>query len=157
MEALARRVDIEPRLAYTAGLMRSIGKIALDRLTRSGGYASAHAGRGAGPLAEWETNFFGMNNCEVAAVILKEWRFPAATIAGISGHYLLEPQPSPLAQLLNLAAGAAERGGHGFPGETDYWASFPAMVGAIEVTADDADEALREALELFGPVRAAVG
>lgn len=157
MEVLAPLVDIEPRLAYTAGLMRSIGKIALDRLARGNGYSRSQTARAQGPIAEWETNYFGMNNCEVAAVILKEWRFPTVTIGGIRGHYLIDPQPSPLAQLLNLAAGAAERGGHGFPGETDYWSTFPAAVGSIEISAEQVDDSLRQALELFGPVRAAVG
>src|SRR4051812_22748401 len=34
MEALARLADVDSRAAYTAGLLRSVGKIALDRLTR---------------------------------------------------------------------------------------------------------------------------
>ncbi len=157
MEALAPLAGIEPRLAYTAGLMRSIGKIALDRLARGGGYSSGQIVRASGPLAEWESNYFGMTNCEVAAVILKEWRFPATTIGGIRGHYLIEPQPDPLAQLLNLAAGASERGGHDFLGESSYWATLPAPVGTTEISADDLDDSLRQALELFGPVRAAVG
>lgn len=155
METMAPLVEMDPRLAYTAGLMRPIGKIALDRLARSGGYARGQA-RLQGPVAEWETNFFGMNNCEVAAVILKEWRFPVNTTGGIRGHYLIDPQPTPLAQLLNLAAGAAERGGHGFPGETNYWSSLPAKVGSFELTAEEVDDCLRQALEQFGPVRAAV-
>ncbi|HYD82932.1 MAG TPA: HDOD domain-containing protein, partial [Opitutus sp.] len=121
MEALANRAQIDSRLAYTAGLLRSVGKIALDRLTRSGSYNGSYKGRDNGRLGDWETQFVGMNNCEAAAVILKEWRFPLTTIAGIRDHYLGSPNASPLAQLLNLAAGAAERGGHGFPGETDYW------------------------------------
>jgi len=34
MESLAMPAGVDPRLAYTAGLLRSTGKIALDRMLR---------------------------------------------------------------------------------------------------------------------------
>ena len=88
-------------------------------------------------------------------MILGEWRFPIKTIEGIRDHYN-PAQSGPLAQLLNLAAAAAEAGGHGFPGETDYWTAFSTGSEELSLTPDDVVEALRRALELFGPVRAAV-
>lgn len=155
-EILAPRVGVDARLAYTAGLLRSIGKIALDGLTRSGSYRGYYPGRSAGPLAVWELNFVGMNNCEAAAVILKEWRFPAETVEGIRDHYLTGSAGSALARLLNVASGAAERGGHSFPGESDYWKPLPMSFDGGEITAEEVDDALQAALEQFGPVRAAV-
>ena len=68
MESLARPAGADPRAAYTAGLLRSIGKIALDRLTRDRAYDGGGGIRGA--LAEWEAGFMGLNNCEAAAIIL---------------------------------------------------------------------------------------
>lgn len=156
MEALADRAQIDPRLAYTAGLLRSVGKIALDRLTRNGAYSGSYAGRENGRLGDWETQFIGMNNCEAATVILKEWRFPLTTISGIRDHYLTAPGASPLAQLLNLAAGAAERGGHGFPGETDYFTGSLAACRDLSLDEEQVDDSLRQALEMFGPLRDAV-
>lgn len=155
-EILAPQVGLESRMAYTAGLLRSVGKIALDGVTRSGAYRGFYPGSSAGALAQWETGFVGMNNCEAAEVILKEWRFPAETIAGIREHYLLGRETSPLAMLLNVAAGAAERGGQRFPGETSYWKEFPLAVDAAELTVDTVDEALQIALEQFSSVRGAV-
>jgi len=88
-------------------------------------------------------------------MILAEWRFPIKTIEGIRDHYTPTPV-SPLAQILNLAAAAAETGGHGFPGETDYWTAFASAESSLSLTPDDVADALRRALEMFGPVRAAV-
>ena len=156
MEALADRVQIDPRLAYTAGLLRSVGKIALDRLTRSGSYNGSYKGREQGRLGDWETQFIGMSNCEAAAVILKEWRFPLSTVGGIRDHYLTASGASPLAQLLNLASGAAERGGHGLPGESDYWTNSLAACRDLPLDEEQVDDSLRQALQMFGPLRDAV-
>lgn len=156
-EILGPRVGIDARLAYTAGLLRSIGKIALDGLTRSMSFIGFYPGPAAGSLAQWENGLVGMNNCDAAAIILKEWRFPAETIAGIRNHYLLGNDNPPLALLLNIAAGAAERADHRLPGETSYWKPAPLTMGLAELTAEMVDDALQSALEQFGPVRAAVG
>lgn len=155
-EILAERVGIEARMAYTAGLMRSVGKIALDGAARSGPNRGTYPGISGGPLAKWEFGLAGIDNCEAAGIILKEWRFPAVIVAAVREHYLLRNEASPVAQLLNIAAGAAERGGHPFPGETDYWQPLPVALESVELTPEDVDEALQSALEQFDPVRAAV-
>lgn len=155
MEVLASMVGVDTKLAYTAGLLRSVGKIALDRITRNGSYNGRYS-REHGKLGDWETQFIGMTNCEAAAVILKEWRFPQTTISGIRDHYLSAPGASPLAQLLNLSTGAAERGGHGFPGEAEYWTGALAACRDLPLDEEQIGEALRQALELFGPLRVAL-
>lgn len=155
MEQLAGPADIDRATAYTVGLLRSIGKIALDRLGR-GICRNDYESHGSGPLADWETANIGMNNGEAAEIIMTDWLFPVLTVEAIRNHY----QPSDgskLAQLLNLAAGAAERCGHGWPGERFYWNPTGAQFEATGISADDLDTATRVALEAFGPVRAAVG
>src|SRR3954469_21339547 len=62
MEALVDTAKIDPRTAYTAGLLRSMGKIALDRLAKGpfqGMTFSAEDGVG---LAEWEMGCMGTTN-----------------------------------------------------------------------------------------------
>jgi len=154
-EILAEMAGLDKRAAYTAGLLRSVGKVALDRLTQNGFYEGHYRGRESGRLGDWETNFIGLSNCEAAAMILTEWRFPIKTIEGIRDHYT-PAQSGPLAQLLNLAAAAAESAGHGFPGETDYWTAFSTPGPELSLTPDDVAEAQRRAMELFGPVKSAV-
>jgi HD-like signal output (HDOD) protein len=156
MEALAGDVGIDQRAAYTAGLLRSTGKIALNRLTRDPAYSGCYPAASGVPLANWETDFTGLNNCEAAAFILNEWRFPPATLNAIQQHYRPTASAPALAFLLNLAAGAAERAGHGLPGESSYWEVKPEKLAAAKITQEELDEALQMALEKFGPVRAAL-
>lgn len=156
-ETLAARSQVDTRAAYTAGLLRSVGKVALDKLTQNRFYNGSYPGKESGPLAQWETDFIGINNCEAAAMILTEWRFPISTVEGIQTHYAPGANGSPLAQIVNLAAGAAERGGHGFPGEADYWNDFAALNVPAALSQESVSEALQVALQSFGPVRAAVG
>ena len=76
MESLARAAGLDSRTAYTAGLLRSTGKIALDRAMRSTGRHNDVEPFARGSLVEWETATFGWNNCEAAAIVLEAWRFP---------------------------------------------------------------------------------
>ncbi|HWA85358.1 MAG TPA: HDOD domain-containing protein [Opitutus sp.] len=156
IENLAGAAQLDPRTAYTAGLLRSVGKIALDRLTRNGPGALRYRADDHGRLGDWESNFTGMNNCEAAAVILREWRFPADLVAAIRDHYVCPPAASPFAQLLNLAAGAAERCGHGFPGETDYWRKTPEGGDALEISPEELGVALDHSREQFDLLHEAI-
>ena len=156
MEALAPIAGVDQRVAYTAGLLRSTGKIALNRLTRDPAYSGSYPAEAKLPLAEWETDFCGLNNCEAAAFILNEWRFPPSTLNAIQQHYTPVASSSQFSFLLNLAAGAAERCGHGLPGELCYWEPTPEKFAAAKLPEADLDEAMRAALERFGPVRAAL-
>ena len=149
MEELAGAAKLDPRMAYTAGLLRSTGKIALDRMTTK-------VMPECGGIADWEAALMGVNNCEAAAIVLREWRFPTDTVEAIRDHYLIEPGGSPLAHLLNLAAGAAESSGHGLPGETPYWEITPGKLATARVEARDVEDAVARALKTIEAVRAAV-
>lgn len=157
MEALATATGLDRRAAYTAGLLRSTGKIALDRAMRSHNRYQDIEPYNRGPLTEWESTTFGWTNCEAASLVLEAWRFPASLVEGVRDHYTCGENATPMAHLLNLAAGAAERCGHGLPGEYPYWDLTPDKTAATGVDEATLDEATRQALEAFGPVRAAVG
>jgi HD-like signal output (HDOD) protein len=157
MEELAEEAAFNSQAAYTAGLLRSIGKIALNRIVIQAGDSANYELEGSGPLAMWEARWIGLNNCEAAAEILQEWRFPEEMTAAIGDHYAPTGRESALASLLNLAAGAAERCGHGLPGEYSYWEPTKEKFALTGLDAEKIDEATRRALEKFGPIRAAVG
>lgn len=156
MEKLAPRAGQDQADAYTVGLLRSIGKIALDRWSQTPDLGEDYESTGSGPLAEWEMARLGMTNGVAAEIIMREWVFPEDSIQAIARHYQ-PPADAPLANLLNLAAGAAERCGHGWPGERFYFNPTEDQFAAARVTIGDLDDATREGLEQFGPVRAAVG
>lgn len=154
MEAAAPEAELDAREAYTAGLLRSTGKIALDRLVK--GRRLVFDGTAADGLATWETAHLGMTNAEAASMILGEWRFPADTVEAIRDHYLEEPSDFALTHLLHLAAGAAERRAHSLPGEAKYWVEKPECYAAAGLSPQAFKRALDEAFELFNAVRAAV-
>lgn len=156
MEKLASRSGQDQADAYTVGLLRSVGKIALDRWSQMPDVGEDYETTGSGPLADWELGRIGMTNGAAAEIIMKEWSFPAESTRAIATHYQ-PPADGPLGNLLHLAAGAAERCGHGWPGERFYWNTTPEVFAAAQVTPEDLDDATRQGLEQFGPVRAAVG
>jgi HD-like signal output (HDOD) protein len=123
-EILAEKLGLNARQAYTAGLMRTLGMLVLDRVARERlpigeGYSNANYDG----YAAWEGNVFSLSNCEVAAVILAEWKFPAEIVACVREHYLQREGDfaDRMACLLNIAGAITRIEGFGLPGETKYW------------------------------------
>jgi HD-like signal output (HDOD) protein len=124
MEELAVATGSDPRAAYTTGLLRSVGKVGLDRHARQE--------EGVAPLApdtqtvvEWEQLNWGCSNAQVAASILAGWRFPIEMANAVREHYAPGTAAPALGHLLNIAAGAADLRGFGFRGEESYWQFTP--------------------------------
>ncbi len=157
MEELAKAAGLDPEEAYASGLLRSTGKVALDGLMRDFPARDSFDPASGGALAEWESARVGLTACEAAEFILAEWRFPAAMSAAIGQHYVPEKSSSPLANLLNLAAGIADRLGHGLPGEQPYLAASPEKLDAAGLEEGRLEGASSSALEKFALVRSAVG
>lgn len=158
MEALAPMQDLDPRAAYTAGLLRSTGKIALDRLVPGPSYARNYAAAGKSrPIDEWEIELVGVDNCAAAAIVLEEWRFPVLTIGTIRDHYRPNASASPMAVMLNLAGGAAEHADHALPGEHTYWEAASERQSAIGLAQPDFDRAVSIAADRFERAREAIG
>lgn len=157
-EVLAPLVDIEPRAAYTAGLLRSTGKIAIDRLApgpvATRGYATAGKTR---PIDEWELELVGIDNCMAAGTILEEWRFPGPTVQAIREHYRPGASSTPMAHLLNIAAGLTEKEGYELPGEATYWLPTPAKQAAVAIDESELERAVLIARDRFEPARQAIG
>jgi len=122
MEELAKPAGEDPRTAYTIGLLRSIGKLGLDRVARTHAPDARFAPEAeALGLAFWERAVFGMTNGEAATTIMNAWRFPHETVKSIGEHYAPAGRHLPFTHLLNLAANMADKIGYGLPGETCYW------------------------------------
>lgn len=116
MERLAEICGEDMRSCYTVGLLRSIGKIALGRM--SPGRDAVPFGRSEEQdLDFWEVGTWGMSNCDVAERILLRWRLPHETVIAIKHHYRPAGKHNPIIHLLVLAACAAQDRGYGLPGE----------------------------------------
>lgn len=158
-EALARAAGMDTRVAYTAGLLRSLGLMVLDRASRGQlAPAQRYAIERWPNYSAWEGSLFGVNNCEVAALILDEWRFPPELGAAIRGHYLAlsTDLDRPLAVLLNLANGLAQRAGRSFPGENCWWEITPEKLRAVGLSEDDLEPAIATTDRAFDAATAAL-
>jgi HD-like signal output (HDOD) protein len=119
MEDLADAADLDAGTAYTLGLLRSIGKVVLDRVARSRvGLTRFDPHHGA--LKSWEQATFGITNTEVAARVLELWEFPEEAVDAVRFHAMPATSSEP-ALLLNICCGAADAHDLGLPGERGLW------------------------------------
>jgi len=144
-EALARPAGIDPRLAFSAGLLRSVGLMVLDRSGRGDSTSAPLYSSSRWPdYVTWEKRVFGISSCEVTALLLDEWRFPNEMAEAIRAHYILEPgdMDCPLAVLLNVGNGMARFVSRSFQGEDNLWEITPEKLSAIGLTEDDFEPAI---------------
>jgi RNA polymerase sigma-70 factor (ECF subfamily) len=150
-EHLAIECGMDPRSAYTAGLMRPLGLLVLDRLAEQyGNIAPYHPIHDADYLT-WEGRSFGLSSCEVAGMVLKEWSFPTEIVDAIRTQYLLrsEDLSHRFACLLNLASGLVADDGHGMLGEMSHWSGAMWKLDALGLTESRLQAAGARAREAF--------
>jgi HD-like signal output (HDOD) protein len=156
-EALAKHTNIDSRTAYTAGLLRAMGMMVLDRAAR---------GRLAEPLAydpqqfptyvDWETARFGLGGADVTRMILDEWRFPDEVVTAIEEHLLQRPGSleNPFACLLNLAGSIVAEAGLALPGDQLHWAVTPEKLAGAGIDESHLQAAAEDARAHFDRQRA---
>lgn len=169
MEELAPQVNIDARTAYTSGLLRSVGKIVLDVTAQRDLGDVASPELGDTPLLAWERGFFGPHNLEVAAAVLRAWRFSIEVIVPIRDHTLhrLAVDPVPAARsdpmagatvMLHLAAALADARGLGVPGEKIYWdGSVARLERELRLDRAELKQTADRAYARFEKMRAALG
>ena len=140
-EVLAKRANRDPGLAYTAGLLRTIGRVILD----GAAFGQLYPGEAEWPsVSEWEKKTFGITSAEVTTTLLTHWRFPAELVDAVAGHYEplgLDADGANLsACVLNLACGVATRFGLDLPGEEGDWVCTPAKLTLAGVSEEDLEE-----------------
>ncbi|HEY0947285.1 MAG TPA: HDOD domain-containing protein [Opitutaceae bacterium] len=158
-EEVAQTAGLDVRPAYTAGLLRALGMMVLDRVARER-LSAAEAfdpARHTGYVM-WEGISFGLSNAEVASMILSDWRFPAEVVAGVREHLLLRSSDfgSRLACVLNVAGALAAETGRALPGDRAYWALEPRRLEIVGLSADDARAAGERAQHQFERLRLAL-
>jgi HD-like signal output (HDOD) protein len=153
VEVLARQARMESRAAYATALLRSMGKLVLDRFVKRHLTPMQHYNRSGVPtLLTWEENILGCNNANIAALILESWHFPVSITEPIKQHYLIERPTGPHARvtyLLNLASGIACDLGYPLPGEANYWELTDEKIAAAGLTGVDMGAVGEEAQTAF--------
>jgi HD-like signal output (HDOD) protein len=158
LESAAPFAGINPSEAYTVGLLRSIGKIALEGFIRDALHRQGYDPK-SGTIEVWERAMAGFAGCEAGAFVLNEWRFPPDIAAAIGGQYTPETDvpESRIASLLNLAAGMADELGFGFSGEESFWVPTEGRWTAAGIDDEQLESAAAAAMKQFIRLRASVG
>jgi len=150
-EQLAAESGVDPRTAYTTGLMRPLGLFVCDRMAEL--YAPVepyHPQKDPDYLA-WEGRLFGVGSCEVAALVLAEWRFPHAIVEAVRLQYqpVAGTEPHQLACLVNLASTLVSDDGHGLLGEQRHWGATQQKLEAVGLTEKRLRSIASKAREMF--------
>ncbi len=126
-EQLALECGLDSRRAYTAGLVRALGMLVLDRVADRYDAEARYSESSEQDYASWEGRLFGLPHCDVAAMVLTEWKFPSEIVNAVRYQYM--PRSADLdfrlTCLVNLAAGAVAEVGQGLPGESVHWGLNP--------------------------------
>lgn len=157
MEELAPSAAADPAAAYSAGLFRSLGKLALATIADEHAAVAPFRPSDTLSLIGWEKHTFGLASNQATAAILQEWHFPAEVTQAIAGHYAPAASDQPLAGLLNLAARLAEQRGHVLPGESAYWLDPAALARAAGLPTRQIDRATDRAVIAFDRINRAMG
>ena len=138
-EVLAQRAGRDMGLAYTAGLLRTVGRVILDGAAAGNKYP----GEAEWPsVADWERETFGVTSAEVTTTLLNHWRFPGDVVESVSSYMdpLTGESSNIGACILNLACGVAARFGLDLPGESGAWLCTPAKLTLAGVSEQDLEE-----------------
>jgi HD-like signal output (HDOD) protein len=158
-ESLARLAGMDTRVAYTAGLLRPLGLMVIDRACRGQlNPTQRFSVERWANYSTWESRVFGVNNCEVAGMILEEWRFPLDLSAAVRANYLARATDwdRSLPVILNLANGLAQRAKHSFAGEQGWWEITPDKLRAVSLTEEDLEPAIAATEAAFEAATAAL-
>jgi HD-like signal output (HDOD) protein len=151
-ETLAAAAGLNPRHAYTAGLLRPIGMMILDRLARDRvPLAEAFEASRDGSFAAWEPKTLHFRNAAVTAVVLNEWKFADDVIESVRGHTLTPSAIPPTrgAAILNLAGWVVDQLGAGLRGERDLWEPDAPKLTLAGITEDTLKGSVDEVASQF--------
>ncbi|GAO35172.1 histidine kinase [Sulfuricella sp. T08] len=101
---LAKSLGQNQALAFTAGLLHDIGKLALDAYFHEDfQLVLAHRVAEDSTLLEAERTVLGLDHTLVGHELAKRWKFPAAIQLAIRDHHQPESESGPLADLVHVA------------------------------------------------------
>jgi HD-like signal output (HDOD) protein len=123
-EHIALLAGQDSRQAYTVGILRSAGRMLLQRLSAEAALPPASGFKENGTLTRaWELDTFGITADEAGARLLKLWDFPPVTTEALRHAFKPEADPArrPNAALLHLAGWVTDTLGKGLTVEIGLW------------------------------------
>lgn len=137
-ERLARHLRLDARMAYTAGLLRQIGQLILNRVGEQAGLTGeTFVESGRGRLVEWERGIFGISHYEVGGLLIAEWGFPTDIIEAVAhDHSESGDQLSPLARVIDLTDNIVRLAGFGLSSDESEWGIPSEKLAALTLDAE---------------------
>jgi len=86
---IAEAGSLDKEIAYTAGILHDIGRMALAVIQPKGYAALLEKHRGAAAsMMEAERELFGWDHCEVGRQLIGDWKLPGSFEAVVADHHL---------------------------------------------------------------------
>jgi HD-like signal output (HDOD) protein len=152
MAQLARTGGEDDRQAYTLGLLRPVGRVALQRMAMTVGAVVAPMPPDTAAAAQvlaWERTHFGLTNAETSAFLLAEWGFASPLCLAVKQH--VQPvgaaRPSRWAALLHVASWVADQLGKGLTGEKQFWSQDETVLREAGLPAKAPENCMMETRE----------
>ncbi len=147
-EQLAMVVGADARSAYTAGLLRGIGRLLLDGLGCSRLPASeSFVESGAGKSVEWERRTFGVSHHEVAGVLLAEWGFPTEIVHAVEHRHGEGGEMSRLGRVIDLTDNIVRLAGFALAPDESEWGLPQEKLAALGISHEVAEQVRADALQ----------
>lgn len=155
-EAVAGYTNLDVRAAYAGGLLRGVGMMVLDRMTRGRmDPAESYAPANFRTYTEWERAHFGLTSARVTGAILGEWRFPLELVGAIEQH-LDDGCDDQFATVLNLAGGIVAARGLALAGDEKAWTVTPEKLAIVGIDDTQWQAACAQAHAVFEQQRQAL-
>jgi HD-like signal output (HDOD) protein len=152
-EQAACRYGLDAGAIYLAGLLHTVGMVALNGIALARGLPARPE---EAPLRDWEREQFGAENPEVAARLMRAWNFPEDLAATVACRYTA-PSRETLGHpgtILFLGSVIAERIPAGLPVESGIFQLGPERQHEIGLGRDGLADLELSSLRLFSRVRA---
>ncbi|WP_221032890.1 HDOD domain-containing protein [Actomonas aquatica] len=160
-EQMATACGRDPREAYTLGLLRSAGRMLLQRIGQEAALPPTSGAKANGAETRaWELATFGMSADEAGAQLLELWDFAPTTVNGL--RYAWSPTQDARRQLepalLHLACWGCDALEQGLPIERDFWTTDEAVLKQagldkerVDATIFPTREAVNRTLDMLKP------
>ena len=157
MEIIARSAGEDGHEAYTAGLLRQIGKLVLGHILEKD-----HPGLACNEdvdICAWERQQFNITSHEVTAMVLEAWKLPPEFHHGIRHHHVPEAdgKNGPLGAMLHLACWVTQTLGHGMKAEARVWELTPERLELAGVSEEYIRDSVMETSNAFNALKEQLG
>ncbi len=139
MENLADQNGEDRHVAYTLGLLRSVGRLVLQRLAASSCCAPLAGRKASADLVHaWEKETFGLNHADAAERLFALWKFPSTLCQPIRHQFHPDQDQahSRLTAMLHLAGWVADSLSNGLIIEKAAWTVSPDLLSQAGLNAE---------------------